>query len=86
MQSSKTRAARDRHLHGNGNLMGSLVGGAEQPPGGLPLLAKQAYSLWHRHVLEAGVEDGAAHKLLLALASVALSLQQPALLSYISSC
>ena len=31
--------------------------------------------LRHGHILEAGMEDGAAHKLLLALASVALSLQ-----------
>lgn len=55
--------------------MGALVGGAEQPPGGLPLLAQQGNGLWHGHILEAGMEDSAAHKLLLALTSVTLGLQ-----------
>ena len=66
---------RRKDLHGDGDLVGALVGWTEQPPGGLPLLAQQGNGLRHGHILEAGMEDGAAHKLLLALASVALSLQ-----------
>lgn len=62
-------------LHCDGDLVGALVGRAEQPPRGLPLLGQQRNGLWHRHILEAGMEDGAAHELLLALTSIALSLQ-----------
>ena len=61
-------------LHGDGYLMGALVRGPEEPSGGLPLFAQKANGLWHRHILEAGVKDGPAHKLLLALISIALSL------------
>ena len=54
--------------------MGALIGWAEQPSGSLPLLVQNVTGLNQRHILEAGVEDGATHKLLLALTPVALSL------------
>ena len=66
----------EAYLHGDGDLVSALIGWAEEPPGGLSLLAQQGNGLWQGHILEAGVEDGAAHKLLLALTPVALRLHQ----------
>ena len=61
-------------LEGDGELLGAFVGGAHEPVDAVILLLQEGDGIRHADVLEAGVEDGAAHKLLLALPLLPLRL------------